>query len=753
MSKSPTNLATGVHEDSAIMVDVGIPISDVIRTEGALDDDRLAQEVMGRYRVSAQETWRDRQQLWVRNLLMLYVDQWMHWHEGAMRYLKRSPIREKQFTANVLLGRVQHMAAKLTQGRPNPTAIPENPDIASRRIAKLHERIFINDHRELRLSRVRYLATLDALIFGLGIVEVGYDEEANPEPIFETLRGEDGKEVLDAMGQPLQVLDRNGDPKVDGWNYPGRMTARNPLPFSMFFPPAVEEPALDYCPWVIRTQWVSIAEARERWDIPDDVVLDDEPPDDVDRVEPITLFLQRFGGTKGSAGEIHRGQVLAVQYFERRTDVKGFEYGKVITVINGKKVDEDRSQFEDGDYPFIIFPWVPRRGQFLPQSWVDPLCEAQKRYNSLLSHVITYISLLSNPNILVPKGSGLPQTFGFNFRTYLYNPSAGPPSFWTPPPLPAVLFQMLDRALADMDRIGQQSPFSRGEPVPGVPAARYAQLMQDADATELGPIMESHAEAWSMLGEKLAKLHAKYDPPQRTLAIVGKSKLAEFLTYSKADLSGKVRFHVESSSLMASMPSARIEQVTALLQQKTLWEMGPPERRRILEYIDLPNMDEIEDGSAGLQNWCDGIMAQLIEGEQEVTLPPWTEPDLVGALKAKLMDRLLDPDTFEFDEETKRRVVGFKQMLDQVLEAAQKQAEAETDQRAQKQFGMMAEGERFKSENRIKERAMSQLHKTAGNLIEMDAEGEKPKEMMGGGPMGGKVAKFKKPAVKKQPGA
>ena len=59
-------------------VNAAIPISDIARQQPSLlTDDRIAVEVDERLRVAANEQYADRSKVWVRNLLMVYGEQWI----------------------------------------------------------------------------------------------------------------------------------------------------------------------------------------------------------------------------------------------------------------------------------------------------------------------------------------------------------------------------------------------------------------------------------------------------------------------------------------------------------------------------------------------------------------------------------------------------------------------------------------------------------------------------------------------------
>ena len=406
-------------------VNTATAISDVFRQypdllTGRVDEleGRIAQEVMERLRSSNRDSIYERQVVWPRNLLMTYGEQRIKWNTYGRRWVRRPPgVREKQFQTNVLLGRVTHMAAELTQARPTFQVVPKTPDVNDRRSAKLGERVLFHDYREHEIGNTRYLAILDALIFGMGIIEAGYDQDAGEVKIdYEVVRDAMGNPVRNEMGAPILVKKR-GKP-VPQISYEGANYVRNVSPFEFFTPPGVPTCEMNLCPWVIRVWWKSEPEIRKAYDLPDDFDFGGPDPE-FEHIESVTGFLSRGQHGVGPKNEKRdTGLYLVVQYFERATDMEGFEEGKVYTCCNGKLINEERLAGSPSSFPFFVFGWVPKRGQFIPHAWITDQVELQMRYNQSVSHIHTWLSLFANPNILVPKGSGIPQQIAFNFRRY-----------------------------------------------------------------------------------------------------------------------------------------------------------------------------------------------------------------------------------------------------------------------------------------------------------------------------------------------
>lgn len=704
-----------------------VPISAVKRAGGELTDDRIAMEVEDRLMRASEDSWVDRSRDWTQNLLVTYGEQWIKYNELARRHIRKPIARDRRSTTNILAGYVESQLAKLIQGRPSFTAIPASPDLSERRSAKLAESMLLHDWRYLRLGLVRQEAILDCLLFGLGIIECSWDDrKGDIVREYETVTDELGNVQVDELGQPIYKLNTKDEPILRDVSFAGDVRVRARSPFSFFVPPGLETPILDESPWVITTDWMGEEEIRDTYDLKASEELGAEGGSSR-YSESLSSYVQHFGTHQGMAPNFHNGQHLVVTYHERATDLRGFEFGKVYTCVNGKKIHEDRSQFNDGRYPFHCFFWMLRRGQFWPYSYVSPLVEVQMRYNQTQSHYMTHLNMFAFPNTLNPKGSGIPPYMAFGGRMYNYNPSAGKPELMLPPQPSAAIMQLGEQALADMDRVSRSYAIGRGEHQKGIPSALYAQMLNEAENTAIGPVINQHAEAWERLGESLIDLHRTYDSHDRMLEIVGKSNRTQLVAFERSQLPSRLRLVVAQTSMQTYSPAARIDQAKTLAKEGFFGAYAdrPDVRRAILEFIRMPELTEIESGESLLLRAMEEIHTRLIEDGIEMQVPGWAQGEMaiLEALKQALTERVIREDAWDWDDQTAERVVSYRESLAKALQETQEaQQEAELEQQ-RKQMGIQAEAETIKSGLRIKERALGEAAKAGTKLLAEQAGG------------------------------
>lgn len=711
-------------------VDVGTPVSDVVRREGALSPGELARQVMERFRATYNNDAFERKKIWPRNLLYAYGQQDLAWDPDNGQWLVRRATRVRRAQTNLLMSRIGDFVAQLTQHRPALAAVPLSQDLVHVRQARLGERLFAFDWRDLQIGRARYYAMLDAAILGTGILEAGYDPTAGGVEIIPQIQlDQDLKPLTDKMGNPVPVMGKDGRPVIAEARNKGRLFVRAISPFSFFTPPGVEVPSLRECPWVIRVTFMSEECVRQFYakdgEFQGGLVTKKtdlgRPSQELD-IEPMRAYMNRYQGFTDRAAA---GEHTVVEYFQRATDVDGFERGKILTVVNKQLVGDRPSWRENGEYPFFAFPWMPRRGRFWSAGWIDPQIGPQERYNNTLSHLSTLLALISNPAIMIPRNSGLPQTLVFQLQGYYYNAGVGPASFLTPPAPNNAIYEMANRALQDLDRAGGQYAFSRGEPVPNVPSALYAQIMQDKDNTGFGPAVREHALSIEELGGALVELHHQFDDEERLLHIVGETNRVELLAFKGSDMPSSMRFVAQESSMYSSLPAAQLARVKDLMAMGLIapkdQPVPPAERKALLAYAQMPELVDVESGSNVIDKFVERTLADLIEMGKDVQISPLWNPKALEKLSEELETRVLREDVPHWDQPTVQRVMQFQQELSQAMQAVAQAQEKEQDRQTQKTVDVQEQLVAQKSRGKVLEKVTTEAAKAGLEVIKAQA--------------------------------
>jgi hypothetical protein len=411
-------------------------------------------------------------------------------------------------------------------------------------------------------------------------------------------------------------------------------------------------------------------------------------------------------------------------------------------VVGDMLVHKGRGQMRDGRYPFVLFPWLPRDRMFMCEAWVSSMVDPQIAYNEGKAHAYTWLNRASNPNLLAPQNSGIREQVAWNFHTLYYQPGFGDVKLLQPQPLSPTVLAMMEDSLQDIDRCSNQGPFLRGDPVPGVPAASYARMMAAAAASHLGQFNADWSEAWAELGTGLLMLEREYGKEDELAVIVGKSNRPAVIALKRSDLDDNIPIVVTESSLQVKLADARQEMMMGLINAGVYNPAVVPEdlRSKLLAFIDMPDLNEIEDGTTMLTTFAKGAVSRIVDEREELHVPPplMDEPVVLGALKDECVRRSVGEDVWQWSPETMGMVIAFKGECMQALQALQEQMQAEQMKQQGDQLGLMAEGEKVKSDLRQKEKLGSIVAQVGADAI-VEAH-MPPKQSSGDGAEGGKGA-------------
>lgn len=666
-------------------VDAAVPLSDLERDKsaGRLTDEAKCLEIRHRWQANIDASRDLRLRQWVRNVLMVYGEQDIHWSQRADRWLTVPMKRVRRYKTNQLPARLGNMAARMTQSAPEWTCLPYDDSVEAEQSAKACERLLRYDYREMRMDISRYIATIQMAIFGMGIIELYIDDEAEVEPEYEHELDATGAPVLSEFtGAPVRMLDpETGLEIIKGYSPKPKIKARPVSPFAFTPPPGLEWPNIDEAQYVIRAQFMSESYVRRRYGVKKDVPL---TSDAYGNYESMTSYL--WQSLNPQTLPVHRfesGRVLVLQYYERARDVKGYYKGKVYTVVGNHLVGDEPSLWDDGRYPFFVFPWLPVPDSFYPYPWLNPLVDPQSRLNQATTHLMDHLARVGSPNVIADKGSGFPSKPSFSYQVYFTQPGLRRPEFMQAPAMPTGALEMLAVTKKDMDDVASQYPLGRGESQRGITSGFHARVIQDADQTEMGPVVRMHSAEFARMGESLLELHRLHDREDRMMAIVGPGGEPELFNYRSTDVPVRQQVMVQEDSLLIHYRSALVEDANAKAASGAFGNMlmDPTARERYRRAVRDPHLDGPLTPEQAQKAYIDEVHHRLIHKGIVPQIEPWW--DLQAHREAAQL-RLLR-EGLRWPEPTKAKFMEFWQALEQAIaevQAKQEQAQAEQAEKA-----------------------------------------------------------------------
>jgi hypothetical protein len=681
-------------------VDAGVAISDLLRDPNrrSLSDDDLACEVRHRWQsgIDASRDLRLRQ--WVRNVLMTYGEQDIHWSQRADRWLTVPMKRIRRYKTNLLPGRIAIMAARMTQTAPDWTALPIDDSIEAEEDAKYCTKLLRYAYRENRVDLVRYFNTIQMCLFGFGVAELLINDEADVELNYEMEQDDNGQPVYDEKtGTPVYKMGRDGKPKVQEAVMTEGIQARPVSPFCFILPPGMEWPVLRDAPYLIKASWQSEEYIRRRYDVPRDMPLHSDSYGNYEAMvsylwqvlNPQTLPVNRF----------EAGRLLVLQYYERAKDLKGFYEGKVYTVCGEHLIGNERSLWDDGRYPFFMFPWLPVTDSGYAYPWLNPQVDPQSRLNQTTTHLMDHLGKVGSPNIIADRNDGFPEDPVFHYRVYHTSPALRRPEFMQAPPAPAGVYQMRDEAKRDMDDTSTMYPLSRGEAQPGIASGLQARLVQDADQTEMGPVARMHAEEFGRMGEALLELYRVHGGSDKTVVTLGENARAEFFQFKRGKIPVKARVIVQEDSLVVHYRSALEERAQQLAATGAFGNMLTDARARsvFLKAIRDPHLEGPLTPEEMQKQYLDELHYDIIhEGKEVDKVDPWWD---LNAHREAAQYRLLR-ESRKWDKQTMERFMHYWGVLEQAQQQVADQAQQAQKQAMQDQ--VEAQGQVFEAEQKAK---------------------------------------------------
>jgi len=149
--------------------------------------------------------------------------------------------------------------------------------------------------------------------------------------------------------------------------------------------------------------------------------------------------------------------------------------------------------------PYTIWPAYNIPGRMIPQGPPEPLIPIQHARDFSMSRIREAQKLMGQPKWFLPKGCGVTRnelTSEAGEKVY-FNPGVGPPLAWSPAPMPAYAFNLIQTLEGDADRVGSTPPMTRGEAQGQVRSGLGVMALQEQSLTQYTPLVRelSYAKA------------------------------------------------------------------------------------------------------------------------------------------------------------------------------------------------------------------------------------------------------------------
>jgi hypothetical protein len=558
--------------------------------------------------------------MWIETILFLAG---LHYHErnhmrGTFEPKHTASWRAKT-VANLILPFFRHQMAKLTKSRPATTAIAASTDPEDIESAKLGDDALEGKWVELRLSRTlrRMIAWL--LPTGNAFLLPYWNEQTGKlRPLTVPVEAM----VYDEAGNPVGMeevecpADENGEPKMtDGPFGPvydldaephyideGDVAVKVISPFQVRVDPWAE--CDDDLTFMLIGEPLPIREIARRKGHEFARKVSSEDLGVMEQYDQMVagMFSPGEGMSASASAGVDRDEAipkaLVLHYYEKPSEK--YPEGRYWQTAGGALIEEPQP-LPDGLWPPLVHMVdVEVPGRYHGYATMHAIVGLNREYNSINNQIKEHHELLLRGKWLVPKGSGITKgsISAMPGEVIQHTPGLAPKQADIKP-LPAAIYQERERVKADIQLISGLNKISMGQAPPGVTAGRAFLVLQEADDTDLGPLLHALEDAVADLGWKILQLMQKNYTDERLIHIVGADRSYAVRSFTGADLQGvvDVQAQVGSSSPWNQMArqSALIDLISAMPDLVRDDETGMLDRHKIARLLPVGGLESLDD--------------------------------------------------------------------------------------------------------------------------------------------------------------
>lgn len=563
----------------------------------------------------------------------LYVgNQYATWSDTLRRMINETqvPKHRVRIVVNVVLPVVQTMASMILKTRPQAVVVPASNENSDKNAARAAERILDYVNQDLDLTALRLQMCVVMLVKSSCFAKVLWNPNAGPQ--LEAVDDETGEplnwpEDHPAAGQPMV----NGDRKSANFGkpltyQPGRVEVEMCYPEQILVDPQAR--TWREVTWIVHTRRRDLGWVRGNfptWGIH----VTNERDDEYGTIEAQMNNLAASGslqaglapGTPTEGARVNELWLKPGSYFAgkfwpkggRITQCQGFCEIEPIDYLEAPGAELDRDW-----HPFVMARAM-EGGRFWPISVVSNLAPIQREINRVTSNVIEHQRLMSRPKYLIPHSCAIGQnalTSEPGEKVRYNNMGGGKPEIMAMPDLPAFVAQLIEYLLQMVDFTSNQHGPSRGQTPTNVRSGIGISLLQEQDATDLGPLSQNWESFEQQLGRQILLRVSQYWNVERVVSVVGKDKQIESFAFKGADIGHNVDVRVQAGSGLPKSKAAMQALVTSLVQLGLYSPLIPAQRRQLLQMMELGVGDDFGRSEEQDRRWAEAENDMLVQGIQ-----------------------------------------------------------------------------------------------------------------------------------------
>lgn len=524
---------------------------------------------------------------WSLNRAFYNNQQWVLWNRMTNQ-VESIPVQDGdkprwkvRLTSNQIRSGVQHYVAQLTKTKPVITATPDSSSYRDRQSAELANCLYEWWWQELQVKSKLQSVLMNATI-SQGWWKITWDPLAGKS--MKLTLGPDGKPITDQQivdiytdelrqvaeqqgADPKQILDQFtktvyvGDIRIEA--LPGENVLIDPAPSKY------EEARYAFCKHVL-----DVDEIEERFG---------------KRVTPnaststsVPLMYSKVEKAPKNVRDVY------IAYF-RPTPL--MPEGRYVVWLEDPNVilADEKWPYPFNELPLVKFPGVEKPGCSQDEPLVSDVRPLQKELNRTLSQIVQFKDMTIKPQMIAPIGSLRQRLTDEPGAVFEYQPVQGLSPEWRQTPrLDSSSFNVLADIQGRIDKMFNRIPSGRDQLPARMDAGYGVELIQEAVADQLSPVIQRMEESLSRAGKLMVMLAQEYYIEPRLLKIKGEGGSTQVRKFINSDLAGGFSFRPESGSGLPRSRAGRQQQVLELAKAELI------DKKQALRYLDLADLKGIQ---------------------------------------------------------------------------------------------------------------------------------------------------------------
>lgn len=523
----------------------------------------------------------------------------------------KMPRHRQKEIVNMIWTAIQSSLPLQTDARPRIVYIPEEPNDTE--FAQVLNMVLEADwERNNWLVPVTEMI-LDGYIYGLGYMELGYDESADFGLGSATLQSEDPFYLYpDPKATDINCKDSQGfikaEPVDTQW-------------LKKQYPDWEDDIKADIVDSIDSSKTAlndfKIRVSNTDRDMPDVTEIEGREKS-IEKTLLITAYLKPDETEEVEVEDVDEAGEATTKFITK----KKYPFGRVITVANGIKLKEEPLPFNHGKFPFVRYLNYILPREFFGVSEVEQLESPQRVFNKLLNASLEILNLMGNPIWIVDTSSGVNPHKLVNKTGLVVEKEPGSEvrrEMGTQ--LNPTALQLIDRMEQWFNNVAGTQDVTRGQTPGSVTAASAIEQLQEAARTRIRQKQRNLDDTIRQLGKMYAEMVLEKYNKNRVFRVTndeGSTKYFKFRTEKrivgdKEQLVGILRQYQQSEDgqilprneakeyLISGSFDVRVNTGSALpftvadkeSKALNLFDRGIIDEEEVLNIMDYPNREQI----------------------------------------------------------------------------------------------------------------------------------------------------------------